>query len=185
MGWQGNRALPSLFMSRCWILVGMMGAGKSSVGRALSELGNREFWDTDLMLQNRLGRPISQIFQVYGEEAFRDHETSILRSLEPGEAVLSTGGGIVVREANWDEMQRLGTTIYLEASPETLISRLEASKKKRPLLQVENWPDRLRELLSKREPLYQKADVRVSLDGLDVVAAAEQILAALQTQGIR
>jgi shikimate kinase len=66
-----------------------------------------------------------------------------------------------------------------------LISRLEASKKTRPLLQVENWPDRLRELLSKREPLYQKADVRVSLDGLDVVAAAEQILAALQTQGIR
>jgi len=147
----------------------MMGAGKSSVGRALSELGGREFWDTDLMLQNRLGRPISQIFQVYGEDAFRDHETSILRSLEPGDAVISTGGGIVLRDANWEEMRRLGTTIYLEASPETLIARLESSKKKRPLLQVEEWPERLRELLGKREPLYKQADVTVLLDGLDVV----------------
>src|SRR5690349_9612051 len=112
-------------MERCWILVGMMGAGKSSVGRALAEASGRPFLDTDLMLQNRLGRPITQIFQVYGEETFRDHETSILRSLEPHPAIVSTGGGIVIREANWSEMKRLGLVIYLKARPETLISRLE------------------------------------------------------------
>lgn len=172
----GHCALPSSFMNHCWILIGMMGAGKSSVGRALAELSGREFLDTDIMLQNRLGRPIPQIFQVYGEDAFRDHETSILRSLEPKPAVLSTGGGIVMREANWAEMRRLGLTIYLKASPETLITRLEASKKKRPLLQVEEWPERVRDLLGRREALYEQADVTVELDSADVQTGAQLIL---------
>jgi shikimate kinase len=163
-------------MDHCWILIGMMGAGKSSVGRALAELSGREFLDTDLMLQNRLGRPIPQIFQVYGEDAFRDHETSILRSLQPTPAILSTGGGIVLREANWVEMRRLGLTIYLKAAPEILIARLEASKKKRPLLQVEEWPERVRELLERRAALYEKADVTVELDTEDVQTGARLIL---------
>jgi shikimate kinase len=163
-------------MDHCWILIGMMGAGKSSVGRALAELSGREFLDTDLMLQHRLGRPIPQIFQVYGEDAFRDHETSILRALQPKSAVLSTGGGIVLREANWTEMRRLGLTIYLKAAPETLIDRLEASKKKRPLLQVEEWPDRVRELLDRRAALYEQADVTVELDSEDVQTGAQLIL---------
>lgn len=154
----------------------MMGAGKSSVGRALAELSGREFLDTDLMLQNRLGRPIPQIFHVYGEDAFRDHETSILRSLEPKAAILSTGGGIVLREANWAEMRRLGLIIYLKSTPETLINRLEVSKKKRPLLQVEEWPDRVRDLLELRAPLYEQADVTIELDSQDVQTGARFIL---------
>src|SRR5437868_3400733 len=100
-------------MERTWVLVGMMGAGKSAVGRALAGLAAREFVDTDQLLQNRFGRPVSQIFQHYGEETFRDHETNILRGLAPGRFVLSTGGGIVLREANWLEMRRLGVVIYL------------------------------------------------------------------------
>jgi len=170
-------------MERCWILIGMMGAGKSSVGRALSELTGRPFLDTDLMLQNRLGRPITQIFQVYGEDAFRDHETSILKSLEPHPAILSTGGGIVIREANWAELRRLGLIIYLKAKPETLIARLEASKKKRPLLALEEWPERVRELLAHREPLYEQADLVVEMDDADVPSAAELIMEALKKAG--
>src|SRR5580658_4293007 len=126
-------------MNRCWILVGMMGAGKSSIGRLLAESTGRSFVDTDLILQQRLGRPISQIFQIYGEEAFRDHETSVLKGLEPSMSVISTGGGIVLRDENWAEFNRLGQTIFLDASIETLIGRLAVSKKKRPLLQVEDW----------------------------------------------
>ena len=115
-------------MERCWILLGMMGAGKSSVGRALAELSGREFVDTDILLQHRFGRPVHQIFEVYGEDAFRHHETSVLRSLEPSSIVLATGGGIVTRESNWSELGRLGATIYLNAGLSTLLSRLEASK---------------------------------------------------------
>ncbi len=163
----------------------MMGAGKSSVGRALAELSQREFVDTDLLLQARLGRPIPQIFQIYGEDAFRDHETSVLRSLQPSPIVLATGGGIVMREANWAELRRLGTTIYLQASPETLIARLEVSKKRRPLLQVEEWPDRVTDLLAKRVDLYRKADVTVTMDGHDVQSAAESVFAELIKRQLR
>lgn len=152
----------------------MMGAGKSSVGRALADRSGRVFQDTDLLLQNRLGRSIPQMFVRYGEEAFRDHETSLLRSLEPGASVLATGGGIVCREENWNELRRLGATIYLRAMPETLLERLGQSKKKRPLLEADDWEVRLRTLLDNRLPLYSQADIAVDVDGhsIDEVAAA-------------
>jgi shikimate kinase len=169
-------------MERCWILLGMMGAGKSSVGRALAELSGREFLDTDLMLQHRFGRPVHQIFDVYGEDAFRHHETSVLKTIEPSLAVLATGGGIVTRDANWQELRRIGLTIFLNASPETLISRLEVSKKKRPLLMAEAWPDRVRGLLEQRRPLYERADLVVEVDSDDVKNVAARVLAAIEEQ---
>jgi shikimate kinase len=163
-------------MERCWILVGMMGAGKSSVGRALAELSGRSFQDTDLLLQNRLGRSIGQMFSRYGEEAFRDHETSLLRTLEPGGTVLATGGGIVCREDNWSELRRLGTTVYLHASPDTLVLRLGQSKKKRPLLETEQWEERVRTLLESRGPFYLRADMAVDVDGKSVDEVARAVL---------
>jgi len=176
----GAEPLPFSFMDHCWILIGMMGAGKSSVGRALADLSGRPFWDTDQMLQIKLGRSISQIFQVYGEDAFRDHETCLLKSLTAESAVLSTGGGIVLREANWSELARLGTTIYLRAKPDTLIERLESSKKKRPLLLVDDWQNRLKALLELREPLYLQADIVVDMDDENVNSAAEAVLNAIR-----
>jgi shikimate kinase len=161
----------------------MMGAGKSSIGRALADASGRTFVDTDLLIQQRLGRPISQVFQVYGEDAFRCHETSVLRGLEPNRVVLATGGGIVLRPENWTEMRRLGPTIYLKASPETLIDRLEKSKKKRPLLEVEGWEDRLRTLLAARTPLYEQADVTVEVDDAQLDTGAEFVLQALKKAG--
>ncbi len=166
-------------MDRCWILIGMMGAGKSTVGRSLAGLAGREFVDTDLLLQNRFGRPVAQIFEVYGEEAFRGHETSILKGLEPAPIVLATGGGIVTRPQNWFELGRLGHTIYLEASAETLIERLERSKKRRPLLETENWQDRVRSLLEQRQPLYRQAEYIVNVDGIALEDAPSRLLANL------
>jgi shikimate kinase len=158
----------------------MMGAGKSSLGRALAELSGREFVDTDLILQNKLGRPVSQIFQIYGEEAFRDHESSILRNLEPGEFVVSTGGGSVIRSENWSEFRRLGTTIFLNAKFETLVSRLTLSKKKRPLLLGENWEDRARELLDSRLDLYKQADLTIHVDDMNLEIGAQALMDAIQ-----
>jgi shikimate kinase len=168
-------------MNGCWILLGMMGAGKSTVGKALAALDDREFLDTDAILQARLGRPIAQIFQIYGEDTFRDHETSVLRGLEPSRCVLSTGGGIVLRPENWTEMRRLGTTVFLDCEPETLIDRLERSKRKRPLLLTENWQDRLRKLLEQRLPLYRQADIVIPMDDVEIEAAAVRVHETLRT----
>ena len=92
-------------MERAWILIGMMGVGKSTIGSILAEQTHRPFHDTDRMLVHRLGRPIPQLFQIYGESTFRDHETAILKTLEPGPQVISTGGGIVLSKLddviNW------------------------------------------------------------------------------------
>ncbi len=162
-----------------WILIGMMGAGKSSVGRKLADLTGRPFVDTDLIIQERFLRPIAQIFRVYGEDAFRDHETSVLAGLACEPFILSTGGGIVGRPENWTEMRRLGTTIYLKSSAETIIARLAESKKRRPLLETEDWPATVRTILAARTHLYESADVHISLDEIPIEDAAHAILARL------
>lgn len=162
-------------MDDSWILLGMMGAGKSTVGKALAGLAEREFLDTDVLLQARLGRPIPQIFQIYGEATFRDHETSVLRDLQPNPCVLSTGGGIVLRPENWTEMRRLGRTIFLDCSAEILIERLRISRRKRPLLECEGWEDRLRTMLNARLPLYRQADITIQMDDAEIETAAQRV----------
>lgn len=157
----------------------MMGSGKTSVGRHLARIDGRDFEDTDSMIQRRLGRSIAEIFRLYGEDAFRAHETAILRSLVPRRALLATGGGIVLRAENWAEMRRLGVTVYLEASAETLIARLERSRRTRPLLLSDDWRDRLRRLLELRRPLYEQADLRIPLGDEGIERVADRAYEAL------
>lgn len=145
------------------ILVGMMGSGKSTVGRLLAEDLDVPFWDTDNLLAHQLGRPVNQLFHLYGEYAFRQHETNLLRSLEATPGVLATGGGIVIKPENWVELRRLGTTVFLDVDPEIVKLRLANSKRKRPLLQVENWEDRFHDILDARRDLYLQADVHVMI----------------------
>jgi shikimate kinase len=158
----------------------MMGVGKSAIGREIAAATGREFVDTDRLLTHRLGRPIPQLFELYGEDAFRSHETALLRSLEPGPMILSTGGGMVQREENWTEFRRLGMTLFLDVPPEILIERLATSKKRRPLLEVENWQDRVRQLLAQRRPFYERADLRVELGGSSIATAGKFALQAFQ-----
>lgn len=163
--------------TRSWILIGMMGSGKSTVGRLLAETSDREFLDTDQIIQYKFGRPINQIFNIYGEEAFRDYETSVLKGMQPSKNVIATGGGLILRPSNWDELKRLGIVIYLHSSPENLIQRLEHSRKRRPLLEADNWQDRLRTILESRLSLYHQAEIQVTVDGMDkseVVASITQ-----------
>lgn len=158
----------------------MMGAGKSAVGRQLALASGREFRDTDIILRNRVGRAIPSFFAHYGEDAFRGHETAVLRSLEPGSYVLATGGGIVLREENWVQMRRLGTVIYLRADRETLANRLRESKKVRPLLSSDDWEDKMNVILNQRISLYEQADIQVDVDGLKVEDVAAKVLKVLQ-----
>lgn len=167
-------------MDGAWILLGMMGVGKSAVGRELASLTGRQFVDTDFLIEHKLGRKIESIFARYGEEAFRGHENAVLKSLQRESIILSTGGGAILRQDNWDEFRRLGTTIYLQASPEVLIDHLTTSKKRRPLLQVENWEDRVISILASRVETYAKADIKIDVQREDSVEnIAAKVLAAI------
>jgi shikimate kinase len=146
-------------MPETWTLIGMMGSGKSSVGKALAQISGRKFQDTDVLIQQKLGRTIDQLFAYYGEEAFREHEQRTIESLQADNVVLATGGGVPMREANWNHLQKLGPLVYLKVSPEKLVSRLQFSRKKRPLLANDDWEDRLINLLEQRNPVYSKATI--------------------------
>lgn len=165
---------------RAWILIGMMGVGKSTTGGILAERTGRQHIDTDRMLVRKLGRPIPQLFQMLGESTFRDHETTLLREMSAGPSVISTGGGIVLRAQNWLEMKRLGTTIFMDVPLDILLERLATSKKRRPLLQGVEMEPKVTEILESRLPLYRQADVTISIDHLNAEDAAERILALLE-----
>lgn len=157
------------------ILIGMMGSGKSTVGSTLANMLEVPFYDTDRLLELRLGRPIRQWFQIYGEQAFREHETLMLKEFDEQEGVLATGGGIVLREENWLELQRLGVIVYLDVDPGVLKRRLTNTKRKRPLLEVEDWETRFDSILSERRSIYRKADFVVEVKDEELPDVAQRI----------
>src|ERR1043166_9056783 len=123
---------------RAIVLIGMMGAGKSSVGRLLARRTGLACFDTDELVAAEFGLSIPEIFEKYGEERFRDAETEVLRKLfVPQPIMIVTGGGIVVRHANVDLLKELGTVVWLTADEATLFER--ASRRgERPLLTTPN-----------------------------------------------
>src|SRR5947208_10423654 len=121
--------------SRSIVLVGMMGAGKSAVGRCLQERFGFSRFDTDQIVTSKFGMPISEIFSKHGENKFRDAETEMLQALAArGPAVIVTGGGIVLREQNLALLKRLGAVVWLQADEATLFKRASGTGN-RPLLQ--------------------------------------------------
>lgn len=148
--------------ARSIVLIGMMGAGKSSVGRCLQRRTGLARFDTDDIVSSNLGLSIPEIFARHGENRFRDEETAALRALAGGKkAIVVSGGGIVLRKENAGLLKQLGVVVWLEANDETLFER--ASRRgKRPLLQTENPRKTLSEISRARAPLYAKvADIRV------------------------
>ncbi|HAF02510.1 MAG TPA: shikimate kinase [Spartobacteria bacterium] len=163
------------------VLIGMMGAGKSSVGRCLQRRTGLSRFDTDEMAATKLGMSIPEIFSKFGEEKFREIETQTLRELDPAKAmIIVTGGGIVLRDENVDLLKRLGTIVWLEAREETLFER--ASRRgNRPLLETENPRKTLSEMLRARSPLYAKvADIRVDTSALSHDEVADAILSKIE-----
>jgi shikimate kinase len=142
---------------RSIVLIGMMGAGKSSVGRALARRLVLPRFDTDELLASEHGMPVAQVFTKFGEERFRDAETAILRDIDPARrAVVVTGGGIVLRPENPPLLRRLGAVVWLKAAEERLFERV-SRRNSRPLLQTADPRQTLRALLAQREPLYAAA----------------------------
>ncbi|MBN9410212.1 MAG: shikimate kinase [Burkholderiales bacterium] len=137
-------------------LIGMPGAGKSSVGRQLARRLQVSFTDSDLVIEQRLGCSIRSFFEREGEARFRDVEAEVIASLaaDPQTGVLATGGGAVLREGNRDVLRRQCRVVYLHSSPDDVLRRVRHDVS-RPLLQVADPRQRLRELYALRDPLYR------------------------------
>jgi shikimate kinase len=155
-------------------LIGFMGTGKSSVGRLLAQQTGLPRYDTDELAAERAGMSITDIFDQHGEEEFRRLECEVVSELPRVDAIVVTGGGIVLRDANVELLRALGTIVNLTADLETLFERV-ARRKTRPLLRSDDPRRTLAELLRVREPLYRAAaDFEVDTSALthDEVAAA-------------
>ncbi|NKB78179.1 MAG: shikimate kinase [Gammaproteobacteria bacterium] len=157
-------------------LIGLMGAGKTTVGRKLSNVMRLDFLDTDQLLESKTGVAISHIFEVEGEPGFRDRESSVLSEVaESTGSVISTGGGIILREENRMLMQESGVVVYLRASLGLLWGRLKGCRK-RPLLQSGNPKEKIRILLEERDSIYTKsADIVVDVNSESAVKMAKKI----------
>jgi shikimate kinase len=167
--------------SRSIVLIGMMGAGKSSVGRCLQRRTGLARFDTDEIVSSKFGLSISEIFSVHGEGRFREAETQVLVELAPkaSGAIIVTGGGIVLREENVDPLQRLGTIVWLDADEKTLFQR--ASRRARPLLQTEDPRATFSEISRARAPHYAKiANIRVDTSAQTPDEVADVILSKVE-----
>jgi len=147
------------------ILIGPMGSGKSTIGNIIARRLHREFEDSDHFIEERTGVDIARIFDVEGEQGFRDRESNALKELlgENGR-VIATGGGSILREENRQLLKQKGYIIFLDTSVNQQMHRLRRDKK-RPLLQTDNPRERLESLLAERRPIYlDLADLAVKTD---------------------
>lgn len=138
-------------------LVGMPGSGKSTVGRQMARQMGVPFVDSDTEIELRLGEPIRSYFDREGEQPFRDVESEVIAEIlqRETEFVLATGGGAVLRESNRQLLHKHSTVLYLRSTPEELFRRLRHDTQ-RPLLQVRDPLQKLRELYAVRNPLYRR-----------------------------
>lgn len=158
-------------------LIGMMGAGKTAIGKAVRDLAGMNFFDLDEEIQSETGLSINEIFEKKGEAVFRAEEKRILtEASRQKRTVIATGGGVVLNPENVRVMKATGRVIYLAASLETLWRRVR-DKKDRPLLKAADPKAVFLQLFHERRPLYEAAaDGRIETDGLDPPAAARRIV---------
>ena len=160
-------------------LIGMMGSGKSTVGRPLAEALGYRFLDADTSLEQVAGKPIPELFASEGEAGFRTLEAAVLNQIAAWHSlVVATGGGVVTRPENWGQLHQ-GVVIWLDAPDALLLERLGADPTPRPLLACPNPAARLAELLQERRPLYAQADLHILQDGRPPEDVALQVIEAL------
>ena len=152
------------------ILIGFMGVGKSTIANGLAKSLGFDVLDTDKMIEESQSRSINEIFATEGEESFREMESVILGNLlgKTDRSVISTGGGIVIREENIKELKSIGIVFWLDAGVDSILDRVSGNRD-RPLLKTENPREKIVNLLSEREPLYERcADERIQTDDLSI-----------------
>ena len=172
---QSQEINPAHSLKRPLVLVGLMGAGKSKIGRQISIDFDIEFIDTDAEIETVAGMSIAAIFDLYGEEKFREIEArEISRLLKGTPAVISTGGGAYMQEKTRAIINQSALSIWLKASPETLAGRI-SNTDSRPLLRGKDPVKVLQQLAKERYPLYQEAELVIDTDGLSLQKAIEKV----------
>lgn len=154
-----------------------MGAGKSTIGKALAQKRQIPFLDTDIWIEERQGKKITEIFADEGEEYFRKLETNMLKELKEKAQnnVIATGGGLPIQAENQILLKEIGVVFYLEVKKETILIRLNGDKS-RPLLLGEEKEQKIERMLKIRHPIYQQfADFCISTDEKNVESVAEEI----------
>lgn len=169
----------SVDLDRTITLVGMMGAGKSAIGRQLAQRLGLRFLDADTEIENAAGCTIAEIFQQYGEEYFRAGERRVIsRIVDEGPLVLATGGGAFIDPETRQLLQERTLTVWLNAEFDVLWERV-ARRSHRPLLQTSDPQATLKELMAKRNPIYAKATLTVVSDRAPKERTVDRVLQAV------
>ena len=162
------------------VLIGMPGAGKSTLGIVLAKILNKNFIDADLVIQNQTDRTLQKIIDAMGPEGFIEIENAVLRDLEAENSVVATGGSAVYSDEAMKHLADIGTIIYLEISFDSLKESL-GDLQERGVVVKGGVSMSLRELYDERKPLYEKyADITVNVDDLHITAAARKVASAIQ-----
>lgn len=158
-------------------LVGLMGAGKTTIGRQLARTLKLPFYDSDKAIEERTGVDIPTIFEFEGEEGFRDREQKMIQQLTLMKGiVLATGGGAILREENRELLKKNGFIVYLQCSVDRILERTRRDMQ-RPLLQTENPRERIESLFIQREPLYLScADFKIDTGIMQSKEVVDHIL---------
>lgn len=162
------------------ILIGPMGAGKSTIGRNLARQLRRDFVDSDQEIERQTGAVISLIFEIEGEAGFRARESRMIEELAKRRGIVfATGGGAIMREENRRALRRSGTVVYLHIPVETQLKRTSSSKH-RPLLQTDDPTKKLEALMKIREPIYrQEADMVIHCNNRSSYSVVREIVRKL------
>jgi len=165
--------------NRSIVIIGLMGAGKTTVGRRLAERLGLRFVDADAEIEKAAGRSIAEIFAEYGEPYFRDGERKVIaRLLGAGPQVLATGGGAYMNEATRKAIEEYGIAVWLKASLPLLMKRVRR-RSHRPLLRAEDPEAVMRELMDKRYPVYCGADISIESRDIPHNIIVNDVLRAL------
>ena len=164
---------------RSIVLVGLMGAGKSTVGRRLAQKLGLAFVDADAEIEQAAGKAVPDIFREHGEHYFREGERKVIaRLLEAGPQVLATGGGAYMNEETRRNIARLGISIWLRADLPLLMKRVRR-RDNRPLLEAEDPEEVMRQLIAQRYPVYETADITVESRDVPHSAIVSDVIRAL------
>lgn len=175
-----NKKIITYLNNRSIVLVGMMGVGKTTIGKGLATELNLPFYDSDNEIEKNIGKKINEIFESYGEKFFRNEELNFFNeNLNKRQCIISSGGGSFINDDIQKKIKKNCISIWLKANKETLERRLK-NKKNRPLLNVDNLDETLALLLKKRNVIYEKADLTIKIDKLNKTKILQAIIKSLE-----